>query len=301
MDFEPEGDDFLRVEQGQRVEVLDMSNEAAWMVLTLPRSPEEQQLEGFIPPQYLRPGKDTPPFMLVLLFIVCCWIVGGGDHTPRVSCSSSGALPVASSEGKNELFEAETGQEVPQGSGTPKGEEEVDAGNSVKSPVTAGGRVPNQVCSEETTGQSLTSPLHHPSNAPTSNQTSLADNQGFVTSSPDDKTLPPGNADPASTVSDNRSQPLPPSPPPHADLLTKVDSSEIVVSPSDNASSYPSNSSREHTSSPPPIEEKFNFKGEPLSSSLHSLPTSFSPTSTPAMPPHKFLGYNPMLVSKNSL
>ena len=49
-----EGDGFIPVEVGQMVEVLDDSEKAAWLVLTLPRFEGEEQVEGFIPPQCLQ-------------------------------------------------------------------------------------------------------------------------------------------------------------------------------------------------------------------------------------------------------
>ena len=40
---------------------------------------------------------------------------------------------------------------------------------------------------------------------------------------------------------------------------------------------------------------KYRLQGQPISSSLHSLPSSFSPAATPKSP-HTYLGYNPMRI-----
>ena len=53
-----EGEEFLSVEVGQMVEVLDRSEKEAWLVLTLPRFNGEEQVEGFVPPQCLQPAQE---------------------------------------------------------------------------------------------------------------------------------------------------------------------------------------------------------------------------------------------------
>lgn len=278
-------DDYLTVRVGQRVEVLDDGNERAWLVLTLPQGPGEQQEEGFLPPSCLRKVKAVSV----------------------VSQSRESSTPV-------EQFEAETGQEVPQGMAR-GGKEEVDAPRTTPSddrPLTSQDRPSNHVCSEETTGQDLTSPLNPQQPLPdyaalTPSQTSLTGDTAEDQREDGEETTPPENecsslVEEELPSSSGPSQPLPFSPPPHGDLLAS----------GDMASSYPDSddgsSSREASCSPPmhPAHARQQggkpprlplLKGDVLSSSLHSLPTTFSPSSTPVMTPHKFLGYNPMMVS----
>ena len=233
------GDDFMTVSVGQLLEILDDSNKEAWLVLTLP--PGEGQEEGFVPPQCLRRVKTS-------------------SCVPPLSEDTISAV-------LNEQFEAETGQEMPQGSAGE--EEEVDATPTAEQPLTP------EEKQEETTGQSLTSPVdpdltpsntpsHTPSNTPS--QTSLTDD---VTGS-----VPR---------------------PPHQDLLGAGSSGQL-----DSSSDVSSGASLEPLPSFPPAppvpDKRLHLKG-PLSCSLHSLPSSFSPAGTPVIPPHSFLGYNPLMVS----
>lgn len=234
------GDDFMTVKAGQTLEILDDSNKEAWLVLTLP--PGEGQEEGFVPPHCLR----------------------------RVKPSSEETSSVL-----NEQFEAETGQEMRQGSAR---EEEVDA-----TPTTARSLTPEEkqvdcICSEETTGQSLTSPVdpdpasdltsHTPSHTPS--QTSLTDD---MTSSVNLQTHTP-----------------------HQDLLGAGSSGQLASS-SDVSSGESLEPLPSFPPAPPVPDKRLHLKGGPLSYSLRSLPSSFSPTGTPVIPPHSFLGYNPMMVS----
>ena len=233
---------------GQLVEVLDDSEKGAWLVLTLgDESVGQQQEEGFLPPHVLRKH------------------VGGDRETTPL---------------QNEQFEAETGQEVPPA----LGEDDVDAPQPLTPDETAEG---GGVCSEETTGQSLTSPPQ-----PTSSESDmLSPSQTSQTSSSD--TLASSSStqvtDSKTSLTDDSTRPHPQATPHHADLLA---SGGLYVDAT-------TRSSREPSSSPPPLppqSERVQLPGMPLSCSLRSLPTSFSPTGTPAMATHKFLGYDPMMV-----
>lgn len=254
-------EDFLSVRAGQLVEVLDKS-ERAWLAITIPQGEGEEEVEGFISPRCLRKAK--PP-------------------------SSASML--------TEQFEAETGQEVLQGQAAQ--EEEVDAHLITEDrplPSKEAG-LNNTICSEESTGQSLSSPLHP---LPSPDFDALTPSQNSPTD--DVMTTPTGDKDGTKDLPfsmSEGSQPLPPSPPPHADLLAGDSLGELP-------SSYPDTSSMgsQGSQGSPPLalaplvsmENPNNNKGLPLSSSLHSLPSSFSPTATPTNNQQKFLGYNPMMV-----
>ena len=201
-----------------------------------------------------------------------------GKHASKLSGCGLVALDEAgeSQSTQHEQFEAETGQEVPQGTGGSKEEDQTDFTNVDLKPK---GSEDREVCSEETTGQELSSPIH-------------AVDSSHVDSS--HQPLPP---------------PLPLTPPPPA--VGEEHSGKALT---DSFSEHDGNSltlgDRSSSRSPslPPIGSgfgrgkiKFSFKGGPLSSSLQSLPTSFSPVVTPAATPSKFLGYNPMMVCQFKL
>ena len=267
-DFEPSSADaeisLLSVKAGQRVEVLDDSEKGAWLVLTLPQDPGEQQAEGFLNPRLLR--RATPP----------------GDHA-----HSAAADRISS---KSEKFEAETGQELPkQRRGS--GDDDVDAPGSASSHTHSLGSE-GESTGQNRTGQSLSVQSADDLNATTPSQTS------FLTDSGGNPLDTPLNDADDVTVKENEEEDVAsqPHPPPHADLLADDD----VVS--GRLASF-SISSMEQSSSPPPLppegaaeEGKPPVGSLPHSMSLQSLPTSFSPATTPAMAPHKFLGYNPMMV-----
>jgi hypothetical protein len=186
-----------------------------------------------------------------------------------------------------EKFEAETGQEVPQRTGSQEGSI-TETTPTHDQPQASQEKPGNCVCSEETTGQDLSSPLHPlpppDFNALTPSQTSFS---GDATSS----------TQTTSNDVSGTSQSLPFSPPPHGDLLA---SSERVASYQDSSSSIGSSRSLLPSLPPPPPIPANHLQGFGLSSSLHSLPTTFSPSNTPVMNPHKFLGYNPMMVCEHS-
>lgn len=274
-DCSPSDEDFLTLRESQKVEVLDDSNSGVWLVLTLPEAAGEQQEEGFVPRRCLRRAKAS-----------------------RVSGSLDGE------EGRTRKFEAETGQGVPA-----LGAEEVDAGPEATpteaTPATEGEILTSQekpdncVCSEETTGQNLSSSPLHPLPSPdfdalTPSQTSLTDDMTSVTADQGLETPPTGDDESSYPTEDfPSSEPLQFSPLPHTDLLATGSSGQI---PSYMSSSREGSCSPLPSLPPPPPPPVPQFQGNGLSSSLHSLPSTFSPSSTPVMSAHKFLGYNPMMV-----
>ena len=280
-DFSSPNPDFIAVKEGQRVEVLDDSNSRAWLVLTIPQAEGEQQEEGFVPRQCLEKVR-------VSRASATSEEVDGRKAAPQKEPLEE--VDAGEVHAQKEKFEAETGQEVPQGTGS---QEEMAASQAAPTddhPQASQEKPDSHVCSEETTGQDLSSPLHPlpppdfdaltPSQASFTGDTSSA-NQSLQTPSPDD------DGDSSSSTEDvPDSQPLSFSPPPHDDLLA---SSEQIGSYQDSRSS--SCSPLPSLPPPPPIPDKYG-----LSSSMHSLPATFSPSSTPTMAPHKFLGYNPMMV-----
>lgn len=263
---------FIPVKAGQLLEVLDSNEMRAWLVLTLPQAPGEQQVEGFVNPRFLK--KATPR-----------------ESSGHTSISVSDRVSA-----KSEHFEAETGQEVPQQVTRGSGQDEIDAPGSASSHA-------HSLGSEgESTGQNLTSqqqqePLPPP--MPDLDLLSPGSQTSFLSATDESR----GNSLDVPIEDDVtedkeevvRSQPAPP---PHADLLAEEDGS----------ASFSISSMEQSTSPPPPLsgggmvmggqgsKEGKTLGALPLSMSLQSLPSSFSPSVTPAMAPHKFLGYNPMMV-----
>lgn len=288
-DFSSPDPDFLSVREGQRVEILDDSNPQTCLVLTLPQAEGEQQEEGFMPRRCLQIVRTS-----VTSEEVDGGQVGCGTHKePQEEAHTAAATA------QKEKFEAETGQEVPRGTGSQ--EEEMAASSQAvptdNSPLASQEKPENRVCSEETTGQDLSSPLHPlpppdfdaltPSQASFTGDTSSA-NQSLQTPPTDDEGDSSCSTEDVPASGDN--QPLSFSVQPHDDLLA---SSEQIGSYQDSRSS--SCSPLPSLPPPPPIPVK-SLQGFGLSSSMHSLPATFSPSSTPTMAPHKFLGYNPMMV-----
>lgn len=257
---------FLTVRVGQLLEVLDPSEEGAWLALTLPQAPGEQQVEGFVNPHLLR--RATPPSG------------DGGGHASSVADRLST---------KSEHFEAETGQEVPQHTTRGSGQEEVDAPDSASSHT-------HSLGSEgKSTGQNLIAQQQQePLPLPSMDLDLLTPSQTSFLSTTEESGGNPLDMPPEDDVATKEAY----DPPPHADLFADEDGSDRMASFSI--------SSMEQSSSPPPLPvpeggskeegEGNGMGGPPLSMSLQSLPTSFSPTGTPVLAPHKFLGYNPMMV-----
>ena len=204
---------------------------------------------------------------------------GTASHTSQVSSSTAGGGfdmtdAAATATNKHEQFEAETGQEVlrpEEGQGRAAATQR-EGGVTVTAPATAlspeeapvvspsqqpdtDDELAKQLCSEETTGQ--------PSLAAAE---ALCDrgkphklNFGLYSASQEELSNQP--------MSDLR---------------------EI-----DRQLSQPQQSYGEDLRDRQGL--KYRLQGQPMSSSLHSLPSSFSPAATPKSP-HAYLGYNPMRI-----
>ncbi len=224
---------------------------------------------------------------------------------------------------QNEQFEAETGQEVPQGrhdNKTPENKKVEPLGSQDDTDLpyqTLTFKPVDPVCSEETTGQDLSSPkllpLHPPKQIQEEEeeQSSVTDDD-VVSSSSSDQTPPPSYDEierVSSSPSPEVTEPHPSSlPPPYADLLATEEEEEEEEEEEGEGEAGETSSSEERdvSGSPPSVvmpegegegTRGYRLGGDPLSSSLQSLPTTFSPAATPTMAAHKFLGYNPMMVS----
>ena len=158
----------------------------------------------------------------------------------------------------HQWFEAETGQEIPSETSQSRS---TASGRQDDRPSINVEPVLDELHSEETTGQNITAPVVVVAMV---TEKSVEDN---VFQSSDQIGGP--------SISNN---------PPEM-LVPSGDFQRTVSQPGDNID--PASIIR------PGL--KFKFQAPTLSTSIRSLPSSFSPTGTPRSP-HTFLGYNPMMI-----
>ena len=219
-----------------------------------------------------------------------------------------------------ELFEAETGQEVPQentssGSGTSVevggASEDMDGRQALpETPTNKLSQSENQEIdvtdtskvSEVTTGQSLTLLLKAPPSLPppdldmllTTSQASLTDLTSMNSSQAHYHTTSTLQSNSETSFADEIGSGLEDNP---IKTSSPVDTSQetpksLPLPPPPPPPGYSQPSER-----PPPLHHLTLMSGESLSSSLQSLPSSFSPKAVPSSHLQlNFLGYNPMMV-----